>query len=117
MAVSRVTSWADNTETQVYTGLCRIDGVEITKNPSQTVVNWVHLWNATNPDLAANDVPAISLLIVSPTVDNKYSQKYDLRGVVFDTALAWFVSEDSGDYGEAPDTIAPLAVRVFWTPN
>ena len=113
MAVSRVTSWTDNTETQVHTGAVRVAGVEIIKNPSQAVANWVHLWNAANPDLGANDAPSISFYVPPPAVDQKYSLAYRTN-VYFDTGLSWFVGEDAGDFGEAPDTYAPLSVRVFY---
>jgi len=116
MSVSLVTSWADNTETQVYTGAVRIGGIEVIKNPDMASGEiWVELWNLANPDLGANtDPPDLTLYVPGPTTDRKFSLKYK-TDVYFDTALAWFVAETAGDFGDAVTTTnVPLAVRVFY---
>jgi hypothetical protein len=117
MAVNRQTTWADNTEVQVTSTAVRVKGVEVIKNPSMATGEiWVHLWNQDNPDLGADNPPDVTLYVPGPSADQKFSQKYPFNNLVFDTALAWFIAETAGDFGDAVTTNNIPVARIFYEP-
>jgi hypothetical protein len=116
MAVNLQTTWADTTEVLVTGVRTMLKAVEVEVDPASTAAVYVQLFNeaGVTPGTTA---PSIVLLVPFVTQMNRRKVKYVFAGgIVFDTALEWFVST-THDGATAPTGVnLPEVSRLYYEP-
>ena len=117
MAVTRATSWTNNTISANVNAPVRLKAVEIQGNPTQGADCWLQIYNNNGPTLGTT-APDIVIPIYKPnSEDGKIRQKIPLGGLRLPTAFSWFISSAANGSSNAPSAAnSPLSAQIFYEP-
>ena len=114
MAVSRATSWADDTEVSASATGARLKAVVFTAISGAAGEAFIQLWDVADPTPGTT---APRLVIAVPVFTGVPRRRKVIfpGGFPFATALTWFVST-THDGATAATTTAPSSVDLYFEP-